>query len=245
MNHAPPHTGAPEEKVPSFVTFELCAETLDACRAANEAGADRIELCVNLHLQGTTAPEPLIADAVASSQVPVHILVRPDAGDFVYQAERFRVIRDQIRAARVLGAAGIVVVVVNPDRSVAIGPMQELVTLAAPLPVEFHRAFDECPDLEQALEDSIVAGCKRVLTSGGAPDVITGAASLARLVRQAAGRIEIAAGGGLRVVNVQQLAAAWGGQHYHGSLGGAADGVPALAQRIRTIVSAIRAAEPL
>lgn len=216
-------------------TFELCAETLEACEAARLGGADRVELCVNLHLDGTTPPDAMITAVVETCGLPVHVLVRPEADDFVFRPAVFAWIRDEVVRAKELGAAGVVVGVLNADRTVAVEAMHELVQLASPLPVEFHRAFDRTPDLSAALEDVIAAGCTRVLTSGGAPDVIAGAPVLDALVRQAAGRIEIAAGGGLRVSNAGVLAKSWSGRHYHGSLGGAADGVLALAERVRRV----------
>lgn len=226
-------TVATQELAQPEITFELCAETLDACKAANEGGADRIELCVNLQLDGTTPPPEMIARAVELSHLPVHILLRPVADDFVYNAQTFAVIREDLLQAKQLGAAGVIAGVLNPDRTVAVGAMQELVALASPLPLEFHRAFDRTPNLAQALEDVIASGCARVLTSGGAPDVIAGARQLTELVAQAGQRVEIAAGGGLRTGNAGTLAALWAGLHFHGSLGGAADGVAALRERIR------------
>ena len=231
---------APEAAMP---TFELCAETLEACTAAKRGGADRVELCVNLHLDGTTPPPAMIARAVAQAGLPVHVLVRPEADDFVYRPAVFARIREEIRSAKELGAAGVVVGVLNQDRTVAVTAMRDLVALAAPLPVEFHRAFDRTPDLPAALEVVVAAGCKRVLTSGGAPDVIAGATMLASLARQAAGRVEVTAGGGLRLSNAAKLAHAWPGRHYHGSLGGAADGVNALADRVRRVMAALRSGE--
>ena len=216
-------------------TFELCAETLEACDAARLGGADRVELCVNLHLDGTTPPDGMVAAAVATSGLPLHVLVRPEADDFVFRREVFARIRAEVARVTELGAAGVVVGVLNEDRTIAVAAMRELVELARPLPVEFHRAFDRTADPGRALEDVIAAGCARVLTSGGAADVMAGAAVLDALVRQAAGRIEIAAGGGLRVENASRLASRWTGRHYHGSLGGAADGARALTERVRQV----------
>ncbi|MBE7182334.1 MAG: hypothetical protein INR71_14215, partial [Terriglobus roseus] len=117
--------------------------------------------------------------------------------------------------------------------------MREVVELAAPLPVEFHRAFDRLADLGRGLDDVIASGCTRVLTSGGAADVIAGATMLDQLVQRAAGRIEVAAGGGLRIDNAQKMIGQWRGRHYHGSLGGAADGVDALTDRVRRLVAVL------
>ena len=225
---------------PGAPTFELCAETLEACEAARSGGADRVELCVNLSLDGTTPPEWMVAQAVVRSGLPVHVLVRPEADDFRYRRETFLRMQDEVRRARAMGAAGVVAGVLRDDGTVAVDAMQELVGLAAPLPMEFHRAFDRTPDLYEALEHVIAAGCRRVLTSGGAADVMAGAGTLAALELQADGRVEVAAGGGLRVPNAAKLATQWTGRHYHGSLGGAGDGAEALAGRIRKVVSALR-----
>ena len=222
-------------------TFESCAETVEACEAARLGGADRVELCVNLRLDGTTPPDGMVAEAVRRCGLPVHVLVRPEADDFVYRREVFARMRDEVVRARQQGAAGVVAGVLNADRTVAVEAMRELVELATPLPVEFHRAFDRTPDLQEALEDVISAGCARVLTSGGAADVVLGAAALTVLEQQAACRIEVAAGGGLRVGNAARLAALWPGRHFHGSLGGAADGVDALEERVRQVIAALRA----
>lgn len=221
-------------------SFELCAETLDACEAAVLGGADRIELCVHLELDGLTPPAAMIVRAVALAELPVHILLRPEPDDFIYRRETFQQIRAGVLQARAQGVAGVVAGILQPDRTVAIEPMRELVELARPLPVEFHRAFDRTPDLAAALEAVIAAGCARVLTSGGAPDVIVGAEALATLVQRAGDRIEIAAGGGLRISNAAQLAASWTGRHYHGSLGGAADVIAALTSRVREVLSTLR-----
>ena len=221
-------------------TFELCAETLEGCEAARTGGADRIELCVSLDRDGLTPPDALVAAAVQRSGLPVHVLLRPEADDFIYRELIVQQIRADIVRLKRMGIAGVVVGVLQPDRTVASSVLRELVQLARPLPVEFHRAFDRTPDLLQALEDVIATGCTRILTSGGADNVIDGAEALTSLVRHARGRVEIAAGGGLRVDNAAELAARWPGQHVHGSLGGAGDGTAALSDRIRSVVAAVR-----
>ncbi|GGA54639.1 hypothetical protein GCM10011507_02410 [Edaphobacter acidisoli] len=108
--------------------------------------------------------------------------------------------------------------ILHADGRVDIERTREMVALAAPLEITFHRAFDYTASLDHALEDVIAAGCSRVLTSGGEPDVVTGADTLAHLVRHAAGRIEIAVGGGLRRKNAASLAQSTGARHFHGSV---------------------------
>lgn len=126
--------------------------------------------------------------------------------------------REDLLHAKSLGARGFALGVLHADGRVDVERTRELVELAAPLEVTFHRAFDLTPSLDEALEDVIAAGCGRVLTSGGARDVVAGAESLARLVEQSRGRIAVAAGGGLRLANAAEVARATGASHFHGSV---------------------------
>jgi copper homeostasis protein len=200
------------------ITFELCAETLQACLAAGEGGANRIELCSALSEDGLTPSHGLIRAAIEQSGLPVYVLLRPRNGNFHYTPEEFALMRDDLEHARVLGARGFALGVLHADRTVDIDRTRELVELASPLEVTFHRAFDLTPSLNQALEDVIAAGCKRVLTSGGERDVVAGSANLARLMERAMGRIDVAAGGGLRIANAASVARTTGINHFHGSM---------------------------
>jgi copper homeostasis protein len=200
------------------IVFELCAESIDACLTAREGGANRIELCTALSEGGLTPSHGLIREAVQRSGLPVHVLLRPRGGDFVYSDAEFDVMCEDLRHMRSLGVSGVVLGLLHADGTVEIERTRELVVMAALLEVTFNRAFDYTASLEQALEDVIATGCRRVLTSGGERDVVSGAESLARLVKQAAGRIEIAVGGGLRLKNAAAVARTTGAQHFHGSL---------------------------
>ena len=200
------------------ITFELCAETLQACLAAREGGADRIELCSALSEDGLTPSHGLIRAAVERCGLPVHVLLRPRCGDFVYSADEFALMREDLMHARELGANGFAFGVLKADGSVDLMRTRELVELAAPLDVTFHRAFDLTPFLDAALEEVIAAGCRRILTSGGEPDLVAGAANLARLVKLAEGRIDIAVGGGLRLSNAASVARDTHASHFHGSV---------------------------
>ncbi|HZY64064.1 MAG TPA: copper homeostasis protein CutC [Edaphobacter sp.] len=200
------------------IVFELCAESIDACLVAREGGASRIELCSALSEGGLTPSHGLVREAVTRSGLPIHALLRPRGGDFVYTDAEFDVMREDLRHMRQMGISGIVVGVLQAEGVVDIERTRELVMMADGLDVTFNRAFDETASLKEALEDVIAAGCKRVLTSGGASDVVNGAEKLARLVEQAAGRIEIAVGGGLRLKNASAVARATGARHFHGSI---------------------------
>jgi copper homeostasis protein len=152
------------------------------------------------------------------SGLPVHVMVRPRAGDFVYSDDEFTTMLQSVDDAKTLGASGVVFGVLGADRTVDVSRTRMLVERARPMQVTFHRAFDEVVDLDVGLEDVIAAGCDRLLTSGGEADVVAGASALARLVERAGARIVIAVGGGLRLRDAAHVARVTGARHFHGSM---------------------------
>lgn len=211
--------------------------------AARQGGADRIEICTDIRVAGLTPDRALIEDALRLSGLPVHVLLRPRPDRFLYSEEVFDLVADSLRMAKDLGASGICVGFLNPDRTVAVTPTRRLVEMAYPMAVTFHRAFDCARDSEEAIEAVIETGCARLLTSGGASSVLRGAAVLARLVVQAGERIEIAAGGGLTLENAQAVARISGASHFHGSLlqSAALSGL-GLTQCIRNVIGILNSA---
>ena len=138
-------------------------------------------------------------------KTPVHVLIRPRSGDFVFTENEFRAMSDDVEDAVGLGAAGIVVGLLTAGGDIDAEHLAQLVELASGLPVTFHRAIDRTPDLSKSLETVIGLGCKRVLTSGGQPTVMEGRTSLESMCAQAAGRIRVAAGGGVTLANAASL----------------------------------------
>jgi copper homeostasis protein len=200
------------------IVFELCAEGLEACLAAREGGAQRIELCAALSEGGLTPSHALLSAAVQQSGLPVYVLLRPRGGNFTYNDREFALIEQDLRHARELGANGFVVGALDAEGRIEQRQMRRLVDLADGLEVTFHRAFDVSQSLADALEEVIDTGCRRLLSSGGAVDVEAGAEQLCRLREQAAGRIEIAVGGGLRLASAAHVAAVTGATHFHASV---------------------------
>jgi copper homeostasis protein len=172
-----------------------------------------------LNLGGLTPDASTIRLAVRQSGVPVHVLLRPSPEHFRFSAKIFEEIASTMDHARELGAAGFVLGLLRFDGTVDVEHTRKLVERASPLPVTFHRAFDQTPDLESALEAVILTGCKRILTSGGEANVLAGAGALARLHGQAGDRIEITAGGGLRPENARKVSVLSQVRHFHSSLG--------------------------
>jgi copper homeostasis protein len=197
---------------------EAAIETLDSAVAAERAGADRVELCANLDDGGTTPGAELIRAAKTRVAIPVFVLVRPRPGGFVYSTGDVRVMQRDIAVARSEGADGIVTGALDDEGGIDIAATRSLIDAANGLPVTFHRAFDAPSDLSTALEILIDAGVARVLTSGGARSALEGAATIARLVNQANGRIIIVAGGGIREHNVREVIARTGVTEIHARL---------------------------
>ncbi len=208
--------------------LEACCPTIEAVRAAAGAGARRIELCERLDVGGVTPSRALVRQALAESPLPVNVLIRPREGDFVYSPAEAAAMLESIRQCGTLVVGreavqrrvnGVVVGALRADGSVDEALMRRLVAQAraSGLEVTFHRAFDETADPFEALEAVIGLGCDRLLTSGHAPDAFAGRATLARLVSQAAGRIVIMAGCGVRPSNIEAIASVSSAPEYHSS----------------------------
>jgi len=195
--------------------LEVAVQSVEAACAAERAGADRLELCVNLDAGGVTPAVALLEAVVDRVAIPVFAMVRPRAGDFVYSDDEMNAARRDVDAAITSGAAGLVLGVLRSDGTMDVERTRDLVQRARGVAVTFHRAFDETPDLHASLKDALDAGVTRVLTSGGADSALEGAGPLAALVRASAGRIAIVAGGGVRAENVVELLARTGVKEVH------------------------------
>ena len=195
--------------------LEACVETVDEARAVEQGGTSRIELCANLAEQGTTPDEAAIAACVAAVRIPVFVMVRPRAGNFVYANEELSVMRGQVFRARSLGASGIATGGLRPDRTIDTKAVAALLDAAGPLPLTFHRAFDLTPDRDEALERLIALGVARVLTAGGAATADAGAGAIAALVRRAGSRIGVVAAGTIRAHNVTDILSKTGATEVH------------------------------
>jgi copper homeostasis protein len=198
--------------------LELCVESLEAAQAAETGGANRIELCADLGIGGVTPPIKLTESVVQALAIPVHVLIRARGGDFVFSAEEFCLMRRQIEQVKAAGAAGVAIGVLLADGRVDVERSRQLAELARPMKVTFHRAFDETPDLSEALEAVIGSSADCLLTSGGAPDVQIGAQSIAQLCQEAGGRLDVMAGGGLKLANLTDVLQRTGVRYLHGSL---------------------------
>jgi copper homeostasis protein len=197
--------------------LEIAADGLGSALAAQAGGADRIELCADLAGGGVTPSVGLIAVARAALTLPVHVLIRPRAGDFCYSHAETRVMQHDIEECARLGCHGVVIGALDATGNVDLAVCRDLIAAAGSMSITFHRAFDTVSDPQAALEALVGLGCKRVLTSGAHSSAPEGAAAIAAVVRQAAGRIGVIAGAGIRPQDVRPLVAATGVSEVHAS----------------------------
>ncbi|KAA9354041.1 copper homeostasis protein CutC [Larkinella humicola] len=189
------------------MNIEICAFSLESCLIAQANGATRIELCGGAGEGGTTPSYGLIELARQQVTIALYVMIRPRGGDFLYNDTELAVMRRDIEAAKQAGADGVVLGLLKADGTVDEEKTAELIQVAHPLAVTFHRAFDLTRDPEEALEAVIRTGAKRILTSGQQASAEAGIPLLRQLVQQADDRIEIMAGAGVTATNAAQLAA--------------------------------------
>ncbi|RCR68103.1 copper homeostasis protein CutC [Larkinella punicea] len=189
------------------MNIEICAFSLESCLIAQANGATRIELCGGAGEGGTTPSYGLIELARQQVTIALYVMIRPRGGDFLYNATELAVMRRDIEAAKQAGADGVVLGLLKADGTIDEEKTAELIRLAHPLAVTFHRAFDLTLDPAEALEAVIRTGAKRILTSGQQASAEAGIPLLRQLVQQADDRIEIMAGAGVTATNAAHLAA--------------------------------------
>ena len=199
------------------VLVEVCAQSYVSAVIAEQAKADRIDLCAALEVGGLTPSWALIQAVRRDLTIPVCVLVRPRTGDFCYTIEEFEIIKNDVIWCRDNGIDGVVVGCLDENNALDEPKMKELARLAYPMEVVCHKAFDQTPDPSVSLEKLIIWGYDRVLTSGGAKNVKEGTPILKELVKQSAGRIEILAGGSVRSNNVLGLVQATDVAQVHSS----------------------------
>lgn len=197
--------------------MEACVGSYASCMTAAKGGADRLELCANLVIGGTT-PSPALAEQVLRDcSVPVNVLIRPRFGDFLYDDMEMDQMCREVETFRALGVNGVVIGALTPEGDLDMEKMKRLMDAAGDLDVTLHRAFDMTRDPMKSLEDAIALGCKTILTSGQAPSAPAGIRLLGELQEQAAGRITIMAGSGVKSGNIRKIHEATGIVTFHAS----------------------------
>jgi copper homeostasis protein len=197
--------------------LEVCAFNIQSCLVAEKGGAIRVELCDNPVEGGTTPSYGTIKQAREKISILLYPIIRPRSGNYYYNQDEYDIIKHDIMICRDLGCNGISVGAQNVDATINVEMLKRIVDWAGPLGVTCNRAFDGTPDPFQALEDIIAAGCERVLTSGQASAAPDAGELLGQLVKQAAGRIIIMPGAGVKSSNIKKLAKDSNAVEFHSS----------------------------
>lgn len=195
--------------------LEVCIDCVESAIAAKEGGADRLELCANLIIGGTTPGTALFEEIRKQCNCKVHVLIRPRFGDFLYSDYEFAVMKREIGIFRKLGADGVVIGALKADGSLDALKMEQLIEAAEGMGITLHRAFDVSADPFQSLETAKKLGVHTILTSGQEESCIKGKALLKRLKEKSQGKVEIMAGAGVTPAGIEELIAETGISCYH------------------------------
>ncbi len=197
------------------IIIEACIDSAASAIESRKGGADRVELCANLFEGGTTPPAGIIRVTRESINIGLHVIIRPRGGDFLYSDLEFQAMKYDVAVARDLGADGVVIGILDDEGRVDVKRCGELLALAHPMKVTFHRAFDLTPDPFVAMEGIIDLGCERILTSGQESTVIEGLPLIRRLVEEARERIIIMPGAGITLRNIPRVLEETGAKECH------------------------------
>lgn len=200
------------------ITLEICTASAEDCVAAEQGGADRIELNCALMLGGLTPSLGCLQEALAAVRIPIIAMIRPRAGGFCYSATEFKVMQRDLELALGAGASGIAFGILNANGTIDQGRCRQIISLCAGRHVVFHRAFDVVPSPLAALDQLVDLGVTRVMTSGQEASAYNGAAQIAEFIRHAAGRIEILPAGGINRFTVADVITRTGCNQVHASL---------------------------
>ena len=197
--------------------LEICCYNLESAIIASEAGADRIELCSDPAAGGTTPGIGLIKSVRRKTEIELYPIIRIRGGDFLFSAEEFDVMLHDVEACKSAGCEGIVFGMLLTDGRIDRTNSARVVEKAYPMGVSFHRAFDWSRNPFEALEDIIDIGYERILTSGQQSTAILGASLIKDLIVQAAGRVQVMPGSGIRAGNIMDLKNETGATEFHSS----------------------------
>jgi copper homeostasis protein len=185
--------------------LEIACFSLEAAILAEESGADRIELCAGPLEGGITPSFSMISLARNILKIPIHVMVRPREGDFLYSRRELKSIEYDIEMIKDTGAEGIVLGLLKSDGTIDTENLARMVKIAEPMNVTFHRAFDLSRDPVNSLNEIISAGAARILTSGHKQTAPEGMELIARLIQLAEGKIVVMPGSGVNAANINEL----------------------------------------
>lgn len=195
--------------------LECCVDSVESAVAAQAGGANRLELCANLIIGGTTPDINLFLAVREKVSIKINVLIRPRFGDFCYTDEEFGIIKKDVEMFRKYGADGVVIGVLREDGSLDVARMKELMDAAGDMNVTLHRAFDVSRDPFQTLKDAENLHIGTILTSGQKNTCYEGRELLGQLVEKTAGKVDILVGSGVNSAQITELAAVTKAKSFH------------------------------
>lgn len=195
---------------------EACVESLTEALEAEKRGADRIELCDNLAVGGTTPSYGTIKTALAMLNIPFFPIIRPRGGDFCYSSAEIEIMKQDILLCKSLGVKGVVLGILTEDKKINFDVLAELMLLASPMEVTFHKAIDELADPVSVIDRLIELGVKRILSSGTKETALEGQEILNKMIEKAGDKITILVAGKVTKENLSEIATAIPTTEYHG-----------------------------
>lgn len=198
--------------------LEICVDSVESAIAAEKGGAQRVELCSALAEAGLTPSIGLIKAVRKRIGIDLYVMIRPRGGDFLYSEDEFEVMKEDIVRAAEAGATGVVFGVLTKEGRVDVVRTSELVTIARPMDVTFHRAIDMTPDLNAAVRDVIATGADRLLTSGGAQSALLGAVQIQSMVQSFGASIQIMVCGGVRSETLEEIVRSTSARQFHAAV---------------------------
>lgn len=197
---------------------EACVESLIDALEAEKRGADRIELCDNLSQGGTTPSYGTIKVALSTLKIPVFPIIRPRGGDFYYTPAEIEVIKEDIKVCKSLGAKGVVLGLLTKDKKIDFEVLSQLIELAKPMEVTFHKAIDELEDPTLVIDELINIGVKRILSSGTKPTALEGKDMLNKMIEKAGDRLTIVVAGKVTKEILPEVSNLIPAKEYHGKV---------------------------
>lgn len=195
---------------------EKCIGSFKEAIEAQKLGADRVELCDNLEEGGTTPSYGTIKMTVEKLDIPAFVIIRPRGGDFYYSLEEIEIMKEDIKICKSLGVKGVVLGILNRDNTINYEVTKELVTLAKPMEVTFHKAIDELKNPEEEVEKLASIGVDRILSSGTKPTALEGAEILNKMLERANGKIKIVVAGKVTKENLKEVSTKIPSTEFHG-----------------------------
>ena len=199
------------------ILLEACVGTLDEALLAQEKGANRVEVCSRLDLDGLTPNDNFVKNCINNLSIPIKVMVRPRAGNFVYSENELLNIQQKIMHYKSLGVGEVVFGILNKDNEIDVEALNKLAKVAYPMNVTFHKAIDKTKDLFSSLQKIMsISEVSSVLTSGGESNARNGYEIIRKMIDIAQDQITIIAAGSITDQNIGELHNMIGANEYHG-----------------------------